>query len=107
MKKDIILFIDTSSNQEITVALKINDKNIKLTSPVDKMRAQKVLPLIDKILSSCQVKITDLTHIEVNPGPGSFTGLRVGIAVANALSFSLKIPVNKLEIGQYETPRYD
>lgn len=105
-KTPVILFIDTSASQEITVALKINDKNIRLTSPVDKLKAQKVLPLIDNLLTSCQVELTDLTHIEVNPGPGSFTGLRVGIAVANTLSYTLKIPVNNKKVGEYETPRY-
>ena len=41
----------------------------------------------------------DLDGIEVETGPGSFTGLRVGVSVANALGFELDIPVNgkKLE----------
>jgi tRNA threonylcarbamoyladenosine biosynthesis protein TsaB len=39
-------------------------------------------------------EVKDIKEIEVNTGPGSFTGLRVGISVANTLGFVLKIPVN-------------
>lgn len=42
-----------------------------------------------------------ITAIEVNTGPGSFTGTRVGVAVANALGFALDIPVN----GSPRSPR--
>jgi tRNA A37 threonylcarbamoyladenosine modification protein TsaB len=40
------------------------------------------------------LKPTDITEIEVNPGPGSFTGSRVGVTIANALAFALGIQVN-------------
>lgn len=102
-----ILFIDTSSNEKIIVALKNNEQVVnEIISPINKQKAQIVLPLIDELLSKCHTKLTDLTNIEVNPGPGSFTGLRVGIAVANALSYTLKIPVNNKKIGAYEIPKY-
>jgi tRNA threonylcarbamoyladenosine biosynthesis protein TsaB len=40
------------------------------------------------------LKFKDLAKIQVKTGPGSFTGLRVGVSTANALGFSLGIPVN-------------
>ena len=52
-----------------------------------------MLVKIDKILSQNQVKLDNLKAVIVNQGPGSFTGLRVGISTANALAYALKIPV--------------
>ena len=46
--------------------------------------------------------IKDITEIEVNLGPGSFTGLRVGGSVANALGWLLGIPVNGKDLCKGE-----
>jgi tRNA threonylcarbamoyladenosine biosynthesis protein TsaB len=48
---------------------------------------------IDEVLSSVQCSLDDLTYVVVYRGPGSFTGLRIGIAVANALAYSLSVPI--------------
>jgi len=42
--------------------------------------------------------IKDIKEIKINSGPGSFTGLRVGVTVANMLGFLLDIPVNSIDI---------
>ena len=63
-------------------------------------KAQQVLPMTKAILEKYDLTLQDLTAIHVNTGPGSFTGLRVGIAIANCLGYLLKIPVNGKEIGQ-------
>jgi tRNA threonylcarbamoyl adenosine modification protein YeaZ len=89
-----ILFIDTSNNKEIKVGLVIDGKDHIVSQPVDSRRAQVVLPLIERLLAEHKLTQKDLTAIEVNPGPGSFTGLRVGLAIANTLGFLLNIPVN-------------
>ena len=44
------------------------------------------------------MEFKDLKEVEVEIGPGSFTGLRVGVSVANALGYSLNIPVNGKKI---------
>jgi len=102
-----ILYINTSSNEKIVVALKTNGSEKKIESLIDKQKAQKILPTIDELLSKCNTKLEELTGIEVTTGPGSFTGLRVGIAVANSLSYTLKIPVNNKAIGDFEVPSYE
>ena len=56
-------------------------------------KSDDLLTKIDKILSQNQVKLDNLKAVIVNQGPGSFTGLRVGISTANALAYALKIPV--------------
>lgn len=48
---------------------------------------------IDEFLSLQGLTLQDLEKIGVYLGPGSFTGLRIGISVANALSYGLDIPV--------------
>jgi tRNA threonylcarbamoyladenosine biosynthesis protein TsaB len=48
---------------------------------------------IDESLHQKEVSLKDLHKIVVYQGPGSFTGLRIGIAVANTLAYTLKIPI--------------
>lgn len=97
--KTVTLLIDTSSNQLIKVGLRIDNKEYISSQKIGKKKAQVVLPMIQKILEKGNLKLGDLTGIEVNNGPGSFTGVRVGITIANVLSFVLKIPVNGLKKG--------
>lgn len=88
------LFIDTSRREEIV--LKIDEKKFTLVTLENK--SQKLLSFIDQSLKSENLKLSDLSEIEVALGPGSFTGLRVGVSVANALGYSLGISVNGLDI---------
>lgn len=93
---DRILLIDTSSNKEIRIGLRIDAKEHIITQKIGYQKAQVVLPLIDKLLNKQRLKITDLNSIEINARHGSFTGQRVGMSIANALSFALKIPIGKI-----------
>ena len=88
------LFIDTSSNQEIKIGLAIDKKTYWMRRSIGRERAQVVLPMIDALLQKHNVALHTINSIKVHTGPGSFTGLRVGISVANALAWTLKIPVN-------------
>lgn len=101
-----ILYIDTSNNKQIKVGLRVNKEENWIKQKIGLQKAQVVLPMVEKILKKYQLKLEDLTAVEVNVGPGSFTGLRVGIAVANALSFALKVPVNGKKVGEFVEPVY-
>lgn len=90
----VILLIDTSSNKEIKIGLIINGEKFVIEQEIDTRKAQVTLPLIEKILKEHKLSLKDISEIQVNPGPGSFTGLRVGIAIANTLGYLLNIPVN-------------
>ena len=48
---------------------------------------------IDKVLASSDSQYSDVTGIIVYEGPGSFTGLRIGITTANAISYAKQIPI--------------
>lgn len=101
-----ILFIDTSSNQEVSVGLQIEKKRYFLKDRVGRQKAQEVLPMIDRLLNEHNLLLKDIKEINAVSGPGSFTGLRVGISIANTLGFLLSIPVNGMPVGKYITPVY-
>lgn len=92
------LFINTSSNAEVVVGVFIDGSEYFLKEEMSLKRSQVVLPLIEKILKEYGILPSELDGIEVHKGPGSFTGIRVGLSVAHALGFALGIPVN----GGYE-----
>ncbi|MCL5020010.1 MAG: tRNA (adenosine(37)-N6)-threonylcarbamoyltransferase complex dimerization subunit type 1 TsaB [Patescibacteria group bacterium] len=103
-----ILFIDTSSNKKISVGLRLeNKKTFSVENDATVLKSQILLILIDKLLSEHNLGINDVNEIKVNLGPGSFTGLRVGIAVANTLGFMLKIPINGKKLGELVEPLYN
>ena len=99
-----VLLIDTADREETAVGLKIEGKAYFLKGK--RVSSQILLPLIDKILKKYQLEPSDLTGIEVNLGPGSFTGLRVGVVVANTLGTFLKIPINGKAVGESVVPFY-
>lgn len=108
----MILKIDTTKSQEIVVEL-LDSKGKTLEKVAEKqvLGSQVLLPVITKLLKKNKKDFKDLTAVEVNTGPGSFTGTRVGVAVANALGFSLNIPVNGeksgIAIPRYEKSKFD
>jgi tRNA threonylcarbamoyladenosine biosynthesis protein TsaB len=87
----MILYIDTSNKEKTIIA--INQKRYTITGAGGS--SQKLLSSIDKILKRNHLTPKDIKEIKVNTGPGSFTGIRVGVAVANAFGYALNIPVNK------------
>jgi len=95
----MVLHINTKDQKQISVGLKKDGKVVKSLSKQNEYGSQVLLPLIIKLLKTKDLKLQNLDGIEVEIGPGSFTGLRVGVSVANALGFTLGIPVNgkKLE----------
>ena len=105
MKK--ILSIDTSNSKQIQVSLTIGKTVYSHSSDATALKSQIVLLLISKILDENKLKPEDLTQIEVNLGPGSFTGIRVGVSVANTLGTFLKIPVNNKKVGDLVEPLYN
>lgn len=84
------LYLDSTDNQR--TILKLDDK--EYISEVSSPRNQNILGFIQKALAQIGKTPQDITSIEVNPGPGSFTGTRVGVAIANALGFALGLSVN-------------
>lgn len=102
-----VLKIDTSNNKLISIELNVDGRQDKLTEDSTFLRSEAALPAIERLVKRNKLKIQDIEEIRVNKGPGSFTGLRVGIAIANALGFLLRIPVNGKNVGELEEPVYN
>lgn len=67
--------------------------------------AERLMPAIAATLSRAGCGYKDITRIAVTVGPGSFTGIRVGIAAARALSLALDVPIvgmTSLEVAAHE-----
>lgn len=103
------IYIDTTDNTKVLVKLIINVEEFVKEERVEARSSQRVLPLINELLEEHKLTGKDLTEVEVNEGPGSFTGVRVGVSIANALAFGLGIPVNGTKIEKGKTlvePKY-
>lgn len=66
---------------------------VERAQPVGGSHARALLPLIDGVLADAGVRLSDLRRIAVSIGPGSFTGLRIGLSVAKGLALATGIPL--------------
>jgi len=57
-----------------------------------KGHAERLIPMIDEVLREAGLTLKDMTRVGVTTGPGSFTGIRVGVAAARGFALSLGIP---------------
>ncbi len=63
--------------------------------------AEKLMPEIFEILKNAELKFTDIVEVFVIKGPGSFTGLRVGVTVANTLAYLNKCKLFAINTFEY------
>ena len=98
----MILKIDSTNNIELKLSLNQVEKKIQYLSP----RNQDLLKELEKFLTTHGVTLSQLTNIKVATGPGNFTSLRVGVAIASALSFALNIPINGKKPGSTPAIKY-
>ncbi len=84
------LFLDTTNSRQVVLQLDGEEFIVQYATPQE----QNVLMFINETLKKKEKSFDDISQIEVNPGPGSFTGSRVGVAIANALAFALRLKVN-------------
>ena len=95
----MLLAIDTTA--AIATAALFRDGALVEERAADagKKHAETVLPLIDELLEQNGVTIGDIDLFAVDIGPGSFTGVRIGVSLVNALAFATGksiVPVNAL-----------
>ncbi len=82
-----------TSGAWLTVALGLNDDMVFLQSFSRERQSDVLVKEMDNLIKSNGISISDINLIGCVIGPGNFTGLRSGIAVAKAISFSLSIPI--------------
>jgi tRNA threonylcarbamoyladenosine biosynthesis protein TsaB len=97
-----ILQIETAT-RNCSVAISLNGKTIlcKEIAESGYSHAEKLHVFIEEILEETQLSFSDLSAVAVSQGPGSYTGLRIGVSAAKGLCYSLNIPL--LAIDTLET----
>lgn len=88
----MILFID-SSTEKLRLWLKNDDFEVNFEKTFGREMAKNILVEIKEFLAENGANWQNLRGVCVFAGPGSFTGLRIGVTVANTLADSLKIPI--------------
>ena len=87
------LFINTTVAKKAVVSLIAKDGEV-----IAQEEAEEPLLAVDKLLNKTKTNLEDIEEISSHPGPGSFTGLRVGAAVAQTLNFALGRKVKPVNI---------
>lgn len=100
----LILSIETSA-KVCSVAVH-NKGELKASSEVhiEQSHASKLSVLIREVLQVANIEISQLAAIAVTSGPGSYTGLRIGVSTAKGLCFSLNVPL--ISIGTLDLMAY-
>ncbi len=86
-----ILALDTST-ENCSVALMIGDSVFTQSEVSPRGHTSKILPMVDLVLAQAGIRLTDLDALAYGRGPGSFTGVRIGIGIAQGLAFGADIP---------------
>src|SRR5437868_14358799 len=89
----IILALRTDKPDAELYLYKDNKRLVELNWPAHLKLAETLNSQIEKILNESSIGYSDLEGLAVYKGPGSFTGLRIGLSVANALAYAQAIPV--------------
>lgn len=87
------LFIDTSSFFINITLINNNEIVFQHIEKIEKDMSSKILPIIRNGFKEVKMELRDIDKIFVVNGPGSFTGVRVGVTVAKTIGFSLNIPI--------------
>lgn len=89
----IILGLDTSTRVCTVAVLKDGRLLVELSEASGKTHSQRLMPLVDQAIRESGISKDDLDGIAVGTGPGSFTGLRIGLAAAKGLGYAQGKPV--------------
>lgn len=88
-----VLAIDTSNNP-LGIALLDNEKVIgEYITNLKKNHSIRVMPAIEQLMRDCEIETSELGKIVVAKGPGSYTGVRIGVTIAKTMAWSLGIPL--------------
>jgi tRNA threonylcarbamoyladenosine biosynthesis protein TsaB len=88
-----ILAIETSENLCGACIYFSDDKYFESNVQLKNIHSEKIYEGIEYVINSAEIQIKDLSHIAVSSGPGSFTGLRIGMSAAKGLAFGASLPI--------------
>ncbi len=105
----ISLFIDTHTDY-LTIAVLKDDTLLSFVSRKEKEHSKYTLSVIEQCFTNAHLTVRDVDRIYVVNGPGSFTGVRIGVTIAKTLAYTLKkeiIPVSSLMSYALSVHGYD
>ena len=82
-----------ASTEACSVALQVNDSVYSNFELCPQSHSLRLLPMVDALLKEAGIELGDLDGLIFGQGPGSFTGVRIGVGVAQGLAFSANLPV--------------
>jgi tRNA threonylcarbamoyladenosine biosynthesis protein TsaB len=89
----MILLIDTSQETGIVALSKAGEVLFSEENKIQKEHATWLHPAVKRLIAGAKISLRDLEAVAVIAGPGSYTGLRVGMAAAKGFCYGLKIPL--------------
>lgn len=89
----LILGLDTTTLVSSAALIAGDTLLAEITQQTQKTHSERLLPQIAELLALAEMDKKDLEAVAVSSGPGSFTGLRIGLATAKALAYALRIPI--------------
>ncbi|PCI62731.1 MAG: tRNA (adenosine(37)-N6)-threonylcarbamoyltransferase complex dimerization subunit type 1 TsaB [Kordiimonadales bacterium] len=87
-----LLAIDTSEINCSAALLLADGGSFQCSEAIGRGHAERLLPMIEELLAEAGITYGDIKRIAVTTGPGTFTGLRIGLSVARGLALSLAVP---------------
>ncbi len=87
-----LLAVDTAT-ENCSVALCVGDEVIARCESVPREHTTRILPLVDSLLAEADLGLRQLDGLAFGRGPGSFTGVRIGIGIAQGLAFGADLPL--------------
>lgn len=100
----IWLALDTSTSQLTTAVVRGKEVLGMMEESAKQNHSIKLVPNIERLIKQLGLEITQIQGIAAGYGPGSYTGVRIGVTVAKTLAWSLNIPL--LGISSIEALAY-
>jgi tRNA threonylcarbamoyladenosine biosynthesis protein TsaB len=89
----IVLGIETATMAGSVAVVKENSLMAELVIDSVKSHSERLLKSIDQVLEASQILVEKCDAVAVSIGPGSFTGLRIGVSTAKAIAFAIQKPI--------------
>lgn len=97
----ISFFISTATKKLIVAVFKDDNQLFYYNENNDNTLSERIMPIIDRAFSESKIKPNDIDSIYVVNGPGSFTGIRVGVTIAKVMAWTLRkriVAISSLEM---------
>lgn len=100
----LLLHIETAT-EVCSVALSEGDRLLAVCESADgNSHSKNLLPFVDKVFQETERTLQAIDGVSVSLGPGSYTGLRIGVSTAKGIAYALQVPV--MAVGTLESIAY-